>query len=111
MGLDIVLTIVDDYTRDVWVYLVKTQDEVYNHFANYTNLVLNQFKCGLKTVNQIMVLIVNNKMCSFFDSLGIVHQISCAYTPQQNWVAESKHKPLLNVARSLLFQSGIPLKM
>jgi hypothetical protein len=51
MGLDIVLTIVDDYTRDVWVYLVKTQEEVYNHFAIYANLVLNHFKCDLKTVS------------------------------------------------------------
>ncbi|GJR20152.1 putative RNA-directed DNA polymerase [Tanacetum coccineum] len=46
-----------------------------------------------------------------FNSLGIVHQTSCAYTPQQNGIAKRKHRHLLNVARSLLFQSGIPLSM
>ncbi|GJZ38594.1 putative RNA-directed DNA polymerase [Tanacetum coccineum] len=48
-------------------------------------------------------------MTKIFNSMGIVHQSSCAYTPQQNGVAERKHRHLLNVARSLMFQGGIPL--
>jgi transposase InsO family protein len=81
-------------------------------FVNYVNLILNQFKCGIKTVRSDNgTEFVNTKMSHLFDSLGIVHQTSCAYTPQQNGIAERKHRHLLNVARSLLFQSGIPLIM
>ncbi|GJT43910.1 putative RNA-directed DNA polymerase [Tanacetum coccineum] len=50
-------------------------------------------------------------MTELFNSLGIIYQTSCAYTPQQNGIVERKHRYLLNVARSLLFQSGIPLNM
>ncbi|GJW21165.1 ribonuclease H-like domain-containing protein [Tanacetum coccineum] len=43
-GFRYFLTIVDDYTRLVWIYLIKTKDEVCDHFVNYINLILNQFK-------------------------------------------------------------------
>ncbi|GKE37882.1 putative RNA-directed DNA polymerase [Tanacetum coccineum] len=50
-------------------------------------------------------------MTELFNNLGIIHQTSCAYTPQQNGIAERKHIHLLNVPKSLLFQSGIILNM
>ncbi|GKD91982.1 ribonuclease H-like domain-containing protein [Tanacetum coccineum] len=50
-------------------------------------------------------------MNDLFSSLGIIHQTSFAYSPHQNGVDERKHRHLLNVAKSLLFQRGIPLKM
>ncbi|KAL0361708.1 UNVERIFIED_CONTAM: Retrovirus-related Pol polyprotein from transposon RE1 [Sesamum radiatum] len=41
---------------------------------------------------------------------GIIHKKSCVYTPQQNGVVEHKHKHLLSMARSLLFQASLPDK-
>ncbi|GKF29131.1 ribonuclease H-like domain-containing protein [Tanacetum coccineum] len=46
-------------------------------------------------------------MNTMFCDLGTVHQTSCAHTPQQNGIAERKHRHLLNVARSLMLPSSM----
>ncbi|GKA10245.1 putative RNA-directed DNA polymerase [Tanacetum coccineum] len=87
-GFKYFLTVVDDYTRAVW-FIRKIK--------------VFRSDNGTKFVNQTV-----NKFCA---DKGIIHQTSCAYTPQQNGIAERKHRHLLNVARSLMFQGGISLKM
>jgi len=41
-------------------------------------------------------------------SHGILHQTSCAYTPQQNRVAERKNRHLVETTRTLLIHGGVP---
>ncbi|XP_019167151.1 PREDICTED: uncharacterized protein LOC109162901 [Ipomoea nil] len=48
-------------------------------------------------------------MTAFLNENGIVHPRSCVHTPPQNGVAERKHHYILNVARELRFQSGLPM--
>ena len=42
-------------------------------------------------------------------SRGIIHQSSCAYTPQQNSVAERKNRHLIETARTMLIHHNVPL--
>ena len=103
------LTLVDDYSRCTWVYLMKQKSYASLLIQSFFNMILNQFKTTIK------VLRTNNgpefAIDSFYASKGIVHQLSCVESPQQNAVVERKHQHLLNVARALRFQASIPLKL
>ena len=46
----------------------------------------------------------------FMASHGILNQTSCAYTPQQNGVAERKNKYLIEIIRTLLIHGNVPEK-
>ncbi|RVX18159.1 Retrovirus-related Pol polyprotein from transposon TNT 1-94 [Vitis vinifera] len=45
---------------------------------------------------------------SFMSHHGILHQSSCAHTPQQNGVAERKNRHLVETTRTILLHSNIP---
>ncbi|PWA71822.1 ribonuclease H-like domain-containing protein [Artemisia annua] len=47
-GYKYFLTIVDDYTRAVWVYLIKAKTEVFDCVYAFFNLIKNQFKKTVK---------------------------------------------------------------
>ncbi|RVW33465.1 Retrovirus-related Pol polyprotein from transposon RE2 [Vitis vinifera] len=47
---------------------------------------------------------------SFMSHHGILHQSSCAHTPQQNGVAEHKNRHLVETARTILLHSNVPFR-
>ncbi|KAK1429347.1 hypothetical protein QVD17_11555 [Tagetes erecta] len=111
-GYKYFLTIVDDFSRAVWVYLLKSKDEVINRVTVFFKLVETQFNQKIKIVRSDNgTEFVNKQMNHFFEQNGVIHQTTCAYTPQQNGIVERKHRHLLNNARSLMFQGNIPLYM
>ncbi|CAA7060014.1 unnamed protein product [Microthlaspi erraticum] len=103
------LTIVDDYSRAVWTYLLLEKSEVSKVLKNFLAYTEKQFG---KTVRMVRSDNGTEFMClsSFFREKGIVHQTSCVATPQQNGRVDRKHRHILNVARALLFQGNLPIK-
>lgn len=86
-GFRYFLTIVDDFSRSVWVYMLKGKHEVFEMFQSLFKMVLTQFNTKIKIVRSDNgTEFVNNKMGEFFDKMGIIHQTSVADTPQQNGI-------------------------
>ncbi|GJY09924.1 putative reverse transcriptase, RNA-dependent DNA polymerase, LTR copia-type gag-polypeptide [Tanacetum coccineum] len=50
----------------------------------------------------------SNEMTDFYNERGILLEITCPHTPQQNGVVERKHRHILEVARSLRFEANLP---
>nr|XP_009798318.1 PREDICTED: uncharacterized protein LOC104244565 [Nicotiana sylvestris]XP_016460825.1 PREDICTED: uncharacterized protein LOC107784245 [Nicotiana tabacum] len=52
-----------------------------------------------------------NSVCeNFFKNIGAIHQKTSPCTPQQNGVAERKHRHILELTRAIRFQANIPIK-
>ncbi|RVX02837.1 Retrovirus-related Pol polyprotein from transposon TNT 1-94 [Vitis vinifera] len=49
-----------------------------------------------------------SQFTSFMSHNGILHQSSCAHTPQQNGVAERKNRHLVETAHTILLHSNVP---
>ena len=51
---------------------------------------------------------MSNKFLAHLKDCGIQQLISCPYTPQQNELAERKHRHLTELSLTMLFQSKMP---
>ncbi|CAH9124860.1 unnamed protein product, partial [Cuscuta epithymum] len=104
------LSIVDDFTRGVWVYLLRNKSEVCQKLLQFCNLVETQFEARVKRIRSDNgVEFQTNILSEYYARCGIIFETSCTDTPQQNGVVERKHRHILEIARALRFQSGLPI--
>lgn len=108
-GYIMFLTIFDDYSRNTWLYLMKSKSQSVHILQQLLFLIENQFGTHVKTIrtDNAPDLCVD-PMLDFYRSKGIIHHRSCVGTPQQNGVVERKHRHLLETARALSLQSNFP---
>lgn len=105
------LTLVDDYSRNTWVYLLKLKSDALATLKLFLQYVSNHFKKSVKFLRSDNALEFTSSECQlFFSENGIIHQTSCPHHPQQNAKAERKHRHILEVARTLRFHAGLPLE-
>lgn len=91
-GYRFFLTIVDDYTRCTWLYLLRFKSECQSILRNFCSMVETQFDLKVKIIRSDNA--AEFVMKSFYQERGIIHQLSCVQTPQQNSVVERKHQHL-----------------
>ncbi|CAH9077615.1 unnamed protein product [Cuscuta europaea] len=105
------LSIIDDFSRKVWVCLLEHKSDVYVRFKEWKNMVENQTECKVKTLRTDNGLEFCNKdMDRLCIESGIRRHKTVPYTPQQNGLAERMNRTLLDKVRSMLATSGLPKK-
>eukprot|EP00268_Persea_americana_P033657 TRINITY_DN3330_c0_g1_i11.p1 TRINITY_DN3330_c0_g1~~TRINITY_DN3330_c0_g1_i11.p1 ORF type:complete len:627 (-),score=65.47 TRINITY_DN3330_c0_g1_i11:2488-4368(-) len=102
---------IDDFTRYTWLYLMKTRSELYTIYTAFSTMVATQFDTKIKIFRSDSGgEYMSHKFRSYLTSQGTLAQLSCPATPQQNGVAERKHRHILETARSLIHSSHVPLQ-
>ncbi|KAA0056332.1 Beta-galactosidase [Cucumis melo var. makuwa] len=101
------VTFIDNQTRLNWVFLISDKSEVTSTFWNFYHIIETQFNAKIAVLyNDNGRKFQNHTLNEILSSKGIVHQISCAYTPHQNGVAERKNRHLLEVFCSLMLSTS-----
>ena len=90
---------------------MKNRAELYSIFQKFYAEIQTQFNISIR------VLLSDNTreyfsapFISFMSQHGILHQSSCAHTPQQNGMAERKNRHLVETARTLLLHYHVPFR-
>ena len=110
LGYSYFLSIVDDWSKFSWIIPLFHKSDVPTAFHLFKLRIENLLSTSIKVLRsdnggeftsaRFKLYLANN---------GITQQFSCAYTPQQNGTVERKHRHLIEIARTILIQSRLPL--
>lgn len=102
--------LVDDFTRFSWFYPLQNKSDFYSVFVQFKILVETQFNSKIKEFQSDGGgEFVNHQMKQFLQTNGTIHRVSCPYTPEQNGLAERKHRHYAELGLAMMYQSHLPL--
>lgn len=102
------LSIIDDFSRKVVVYPIKTKDEVFSCFKRFQTRAerfLNKKILNVRTDQGLEF--INNKFKKYFEEQGIKSEQTNTYTPEQNPVAERFNYSALDAVKAMLSDSQL----
>ena len=102
-GAQYFLTVVDDASRAVWVYLMRAKAQVLCLLQKFVIMVKTQFGKDVKIIRSNNGQEFLTPVKQFYREKGIINQTTCIDTPQQNGQVERKHRHILNITRPLHF--------
>ena len=102
------ILVIDDYSRKVWVYFLKSKYEVLINFKQFKALIENQTGKKIKRFRTDNGLeFCSGEFNEFCKNEGIVRHRTVRRTPQQNGVAERMNRTLLERARCMRSNAGL----
>ncbi|KAH9744865.1 hypothetical protein KPL70_003863 [Citrus sinensis] len=103
------MSLIDDYSRKVWIYILKTKDQALEKFKVWKSLVENQSGFKLKCLRTDNGLEFCSKVFEeYCQKYGIKRHKTVRFTPQQNGLAERMNSTLVDKTRCMLINSKLP---
>ncbi|OMO62984.1 Integrase, catalytic core [Corchorus capsularis] len=100
---------VDDYSRYSWIYPLKQRSDSLACFQTFKSMVENQFGHKIKFFQcDGAKELVEGVFKQFLDGHGISLRISCPHTHEQNGLPERKHRHIVEMGLTMLFQASLP---
>ncbi|GBN56076.1 Retrovirus-related Pol polyprotein from transposon TNT 1-94 [Araneus ventricosus] len=101
------LPIIDDFSRKIDVFTLKSKSEVFSIFKEYLSRVQRELGRKLKSVRTDNGLEFCHKdFETFFRDLGIKIERTSFYTPELNGIAERFNRSSMEAVRTMLQYSG-----
>ncbi|KAK1591530.1 hypothetical protein Q3G72_009150 [Acer saccharum] len=109
-GYEYFITFMDDYSRFGYVYLMRHKSDAFDMFKAFKAEVENQLEKHIKILRSDRGgEYLSGEFQQYLIDNGIVSQFSAPGTPQQNGVAERRNRTLLDMVRSMLSYSTLPI--
>ena len=109
-GFQYFITFTDDLSRYGYVYLMRHKSEAFEKFKEFQNEVENQRDKKIKALRSDRGgEYLSHEFSNHLKSCGIVPQLTPPGTPQRNGVSERRNRTLLDMVRSMMSQSDLPL--
>jgi len=103
------LLIVDDYSRYMWIELLRSKNEALAYLKKVKTSAETELEGKLKTVRTDRGGEFNsNQFTVFCNDFGIKHFITTPYTPQQNGVVERRNQTVVEMARCMMKSKVVP---
>lgn len=100
---------IDDFSRKAWVNFLVNKSNAFAYFKLFKSSVEKETGLSIKCLRTDRGGEFTSKEFSdFCRKNGIKRQLTAAYTPQQNGVAERKNRTVMNMVRSLLSEKDVP---
>ncbi|KAI5335775.1 hypothetical protein L3X38_025909 [Prunus dulcis] len=97
------VTFIDDHSRKVWVYAIRTKDQVYEVFKQFHASIERETGRSLKCIRTDNGGEYMGTFRNYYRSNGIRQERSVMKTPQHNGIAERMNRTIVERIRTIPF--------
>ena len=108
------MTVVDDFSRLIWIRFMPDKKEVFSLFRAYKTWAENALSAAGHRIKRVRMdgggEYASTVFTRWLDQQGVEIERTTPYTPSQNGVAERVNRTLANLTRSMMIAAQLPHK-